>query len=183
MLADGQSRTGYSVNEATYTQSCTGSRAIITCVSGSIANINTYKYPSCIPHTRANCTSPTGANHLEYKTLYKASTNNFTETCQQLSQSLQCLNGVFTGGLTPSLYQYRKCTDQPRMQCLDVRTNNIKDHGETIIGYTASAPGAGQTCNTLKRTLTCYDSKRYSGTILTPQGGLSPSCTDPTPFS
>jgi len=32
-LADGQSRTGYQVNEATYSQSCTDSVGLITCIS------------------------------------------------------------------------------------------------------------------------------------------------------
>lgn len=95
-LADGQSRTGYKIQEATYTQSCDTSVGTITCISGSIANGNIYKYPSCIPHNWANCTTPTTANHLEYKTLYKSNTNSYTQNCQQLSQSLQCLNGVFT---------------------------------------------------------------------------------------
>lgn len=174
-LTDGQSKTGYSIAEATYTQSCTWSKALVTCISWSIANINTYKYPSCIPHTWANCTTPTGANHLEYKILYKSLTNTYTQTCQQLSQNLQCLNGVFTWGITPSLYQYRKCTDQARMQCLDVWTNTIKDHGETIIGYTANTPWPWQTCNTLKKTLTCTNSTR-SGNGTAGQAGLVSGC-------
>ena len=95
-LADGQSRTGYQVAEATYAQSCTASAGLITCISGNVANGNTFKYPSCIPHTWANCTTPTGANHLEYRMLYKSAQATFTQTCQQISQNLQCLNGVFT---------------------------------------------------------------------------------------
>ena len=174
-LADGQSKTGYAVPEATYTQSCTWSAAIVTCISWSIANINTYKYPSCIPHTRANCTTPTGANHLEYRTLYKANHNTYTQTCQQLSQSLQCLNGAFTWGITPSLYHYRQCTDQAWMQCLDVRTNNIMDHGETVVGYAGISPVLGQTCITLQRTLTCTNGT-WSGNGTAGQAWLVTSC-------
>ena len=92
ILPDGQSRTGYQVNEATYTQSCAASLGTITCINGTVANGNIFRYPSCIPHTWANCTTPTGANHLEYKTLYKLGQATYTQTCQQLSQSLQCLN-------------------------------------------------------------------------------------------
>ena len=95
-LADGQSRTGYQIPAATYTQSCAQAVGIITCISGSVANGNIYTYPSCTPHTWANCSSPTGANHLEYKTLYRAGQATFTQTCQQLSQNLQCLDGIFT---------------------------------------------------------------------------------------
>jgi hypothetical protein len=72
ILIDGQSKTGYQVAEATFTQSCVGSAGTITCISGSVAYGNIFKYPSCIPHTWANCATPTGANHLEYRTLYKA---------------------------------------------------------------------------------------------------------------
>lgn len=32
-LTDGQSRTGYQIDEATFTQSCTGSLGLITCIS------------------------------------------------------------------------------------------------------------------------------------------------------
>ncbi|MEI6774554.1 MAG: hypothetical protein WCL18_07400 [bacterium] len=78
--------------EATLTQSCTGTVGTITCVSGSVAYGNIFKYPSCIPHTWANCTTPTGANHLEYRILYKLSQATYTQTCQQLSQNLQCRN-------------------------------------------------------------------------------------------
>lgn len=95
-LADGQSRTGYQVSAATYTQSCTGSVGLITCISGSVVNGNIFKYPNCTPHTRANCTTPTGANHLEYKNLYKTATATYTQSCLQLSQNLQCLDGHFT---------------------------------------------------------------------------------------
>jgi len=96
-LTNGQSKTGYAIPLATFTQTCTGASALLTCTNGTITpNINTFKYPSCTPQTWANCTTPTGANHLEYRTLYKANTNSFTETCQQLSQSLQCLNEHFT---------------------------------------------------------------------------------------
>jgi len=95
-LADGQSRTGYQINEASYTQSCAAAAGTITCISGSIANGNTFKYPSCVSHTWANCTTPVAATHLQYKVLYKLPQATYTQTCQQLSQNLRCLNGVFT---------------------------------------------------------------------------------------
>lgn len=155
ILADGQSRTWYQVSEATYTQSCTGSVGSITCISWSVAYGNIFKYPSCIPHTRANCTTPTGANHLEYKTLYKLSQATYTQTCQQLSQSLQCLNGIFTWWTTPNLFTHATCTDPNRTQCIDIRTNSYKDHGETLVWYTSWTPTLGQTCTTLQKTLTC----------------------------
>jgi len=95
-LADGQSRTGYQIQEATFTQSCASAAGRITCIKGSVANGDIFKYSSCIPHTRSKCIAPTAANHLEYKTLYSATKATYTQTCQQLSQSLQCLNGIFT---------------------------------------------------------------------------------------
>ena len=156
-LMNGQSRTGYQFPEATFTQSCTGAVWIITCVNGSVANGNIFKYPSCIPHTRANCTTPTGANHLEYRTLYKLAQATYTQTCQQLSQNLQCLNWIFTWWTTPNLFTHATCIDPNRAQCIDIRTNSYKDHGETVIWYTTNTPAVGQACTTLKKTLTCYN--------------------------
>ncbi len=182
-LADGQSRTWYQIQEATFTQSCTQAAWTITCISWSVANGNVFVYPSCTPHTWANCTTPTGANHLQYRTLYKANYNTYTQSCQQLSQSLQCLNGIFTGWITPQFYTFATCTDQARAQCIDVRTNpdSYKDHGETVIGYTASTPGLGQTCSTLQRTLTCTNSF-WSGNGNAGQQWLVTSCTNPSSF-
>jgi len=182
-LANGQSRTWYQITWATYTQTCTGAAALLTCTNWVISpDINTFKYASCTPHTWANCTSPTGANHLQYRTLYKANQNTYTQTCQQLSQSLQCLDGTFTGWITPQLYTFASCTSQTRMQCLDAWTNNIMDHGETVIGYAASIPGFGQTCSTLQRTLTCTNSF-WSGNGNAGQQWLVTSCTNPSSFS
>jgi len=77
---------------------------------------------------------------LEHKTLYKAGTANYTQNCNQLSQSLQCLNGAFTGGTTPSLYTFGSCTDTNRSQCVDIWTTSYKDHGETVVGYLSATP-------------------------------------------
>lgn len=183
-LGDGQSRTGYQIPKATFTQSCTWTAWLITCISGSVANGNVFTYPSCIPHTWTGCSTPTGANHLQYKTLYKLNHNTFTQTCQELSQSLQCLNGVFTWGITPRLYTFATCIDTPRAQCIDTRTTpaSYKDHGETVVGYLAAAPGFGQTCSTLQRTLTCTNSFR-SGNGNQGQAGLVTGCTNPSAFS
>ncbi len=178
-LADGQSRTGYQVNQATYTQSCTGSAGIITCISGTVDNGNIFKYPSCIPHTWANCTSPTIANHLDYKTLYTLWTATYTQTCQQLSQNLQCLDGHFTWWTTPNLYTHATCVDPNRAQCIDIRTNGYRDHGETIIWYAATHPSFGQTCSTLQKTLTCTNGTWSWGN----QSSLFTWCTDPWAFS
>lgn len=71
-LTDGESRTGYSIPASTYTQTCAQSKGVITCLSGSVANGNIFKYSSCTEQTRNDCTTPTGANHLQYKLLYKA---------------------------------------------------------------------------------------------------------------
>ena len=96
-LANGVSKIAFQIPEATFTQSCTQAQGTIVCDNGTVTNGNIYKYPSCINHTWANCTTPLVANHLEYKTLYKAGTSTYTQNCSQLSQSLQCLNGIFTG--------------------------------------------------------------------------------------
>lgn len=181
-LADGHSRTWYSIPEATYTQSCHESLGTITCVSGSVAYGDTYKYASCIPHTWTGCTTPTVANHLDFKVLYKAASATYTQSCQQLSQNLQCLNGVFTGVPNASLYSFASCTDPNRAQCVDVRTNSYRDHGEIIIGYAGTTPGIGQTCATQKRTLTCYNGTR-SGNGTFGQVGISTWCTDPSYFT
>ena len=183
-LADGASRTGYQIPAATYTQSCADSVGIITCVSWSIANNlgNVYPYASCTPHIWGNCTTPIAALHLDYKTLYKANHNSLTQTCQQLSQSLQCLDSHFTWGITPSLYTFASCTDQPRSQCVDNRTSpaSYKDHGETLIGYTAkfSIPGDGTTCALRKKTLTCTNGNWLWGN----QSSLFTGCIDSGSF-
>lgn len=182
VLADGQSRTWYQISEATYTQSCTWSVGTITCISGTVAYGNIFKYPSCIPHTWANCTTPTGANHLQYRTLYKAGTASYTQTCQQLSQNIQCLNGVFTWWITPNLYTFANCIDPNRAQCIDSRTSSYKDHGETLVGYTAPSPGIGQTCTTLERSLVCTNGV-WSWNGSQGQAWLITSCTNPPAFS
>ena len=181
-LMNWQSRTGYQVSEATFTQSCTGAAWLITCVNGSIANGNIFKYPSCIPHTRANCTTPTGANHLEYRTLYTLAQATYTQTCQQLSQSLQCLNWIFTWWTTPNLFTHATCVDPNRAQCIDIWTNSYKDHGETLIWYTAALPTLGQTCTTLQKTLTCMNGV-WSWNGSQGQAGLVTWCTNPPAFS
>ncbi len=178
-LTNGVSRTAFMIPEATYTQSCNDAQGTITCDNGTLIGGNTYRYPSCIPHTRAGCTTPTGANHLEYRTLYKAGSSTYTQSCNQLSQSLQCLNGVFTGWVTPRLYTFGMCVDQNRAQCIDIRTSSYKDHGETIIGYQASVPGIWQTCTTLQKTLTCMNGNRSGGT----QASLVTGCTNPVTFT
>ena len=181
-LMNGQSKTWYQISEATFTQSCTGAVWIITCVNGSVANGNIFKYPSCIPHTRANCTTPTGANHLEYRTLYKLAQATYTQTCQQLSQNLQCLNWIFTWWTTPNLYTHATCIDPNRAQCIDIWTNNYRDHGEILIWYTAAIPTQGQTCTTIQKTLTCMNGIwSWNGT----QGqiGLVTWCNNPWAFS
>ncbi|MFA7298754.1 MAG: hypothetical protein WC010_03875 [Candidatus Absconditabacterales bacterium] len=184
-LADGRSRTGYQIPDATYTQSCPSAFGMITCISGVIINNggNIFKYPSCTPHTWANCTTPTTANHLDYKTLYKSATNTYTETCQQLSQSLQCLNAVFTGGTTPGLYTFATCVDTTRAQCIDTRTNpdSFRDHGETLVGYTSNTPGLGQTCATIQKTLTCTNGN-WLGNGPAGQAGLFTGCNPPSAY-
>lgn len=182
VLPDDQSRTWYQVNEATYTKSCTGSLGTITCISGSVANGNIFRYPSCIPHTWANCTTPTGANHLEYRTLYKEGIATYTQTCQQLSQNLQCLNWVFTWWATPNLFTHATCIDPNRAQCIDIRTNSYKNHGETIIWYGASNPTLWQTCTTLQKILTCTNGV-WSGNGNQGQAWLVTWCTNPSAFS
>ena len=182
VLIDGQSKTGYQVPEATFTQSCTGSVGVITCISGSIANGNVFKYQSCIPHTRANCTTPTWANHLEYRTLYKLAQSTYTQTCQQLSQNLQCLNGIFTWWITPNLFTHATCVDPNRTQCIDVWTNSYKDHGEMLVWYTANHPSIGQMCSTMQKTLTCTNGTwAWNGTQW--QAWLVTGCTNPPVFS
>ncbi len=183
-LADGQSRTGYKIPEATYTTSCDEAVGQVTCVSGSLAYGNIFKYPSCIPHTRANCTTPTWAQHLEYRFLYKSPTNTYTESCQLLGQHLQCLNGVFTGWVTPWLYTYATCTDQVRRPCIDQWTTppSYKNHGETLLAYRAPAPTPGNTCQTLRVILTCIDSVR-SGNGTQGQQWLFTGCVQSTPLS
>lgn len=180
-LADGQSRTGYKISEATYTQSCDQAAGQITCINGNIINNlgNIYKYASCTPQIWDDCTTPIGADHLEFKTLYRANHNSLTQSCQQLGQNLQCLDGVFTGGVTPRLYNFGSCTDTNRAQCIDIRTNSFRDHGETLIGYAANYPSIWQTCSTLQRTLTCMNSTRSWGN----QNTLFTWCTNPPAFS
>lgn len=157
VLVDGQSRTGYQIPEATFSQTCAQAAGQISCVSGSVANGNIFKYRSCTPHTRNNCTTPTTANHLQYKTLYKSNQNTYTQNCQQLSQSLQCLNWTFTWGTSWYLFTYATCTNQNRSQCIDERTSpaSFKDHGESIVWYTTNHPGIGQSCYSGQKTLTC----------------------------
>lgn len=179
ILIDGVSRTAYQIPEATYTQSCLEAQGTIRCDYGTLVDGNIFKYPSCIPHTRSNCTTPTLANHLEYKTLYKASQSTYTQTCQQLSQTLQCLNGIFTGGTHPELYTKGSCVDSNRSQCIDTRTNSFKDHGETIVGYASSNPVLWQTCTTLQRTLTCINGTRSGGN----QATLNRTCANPPSFA
>ena len=185
-LADGRSRTGYQIPEATYTQSCPETFGMITCISGTIINNggNIFKYPSCIPHMWSNCTTPMAANHLEYKTLYKANHNTLTQSCQQLSQSLQCLDTHFTWWTTPWLYTFASCTDQTRAQCIDTRTTptSFKDHGELLIGYTANHPWLGQTCATIQKTLTCSNGT-WSWNGSAGQAWLVTWCTNPGAFS
>ncbi len=181
-LADGQSRTGYQINEATYTQSCDAAAGTITCTNWVLNNGNTFKFASCIPHVRNNCTTPLTGNHLEYKTLYKASQATYTQSCQQLSQSLQCLNGIFTWGITPNLFTFGSCVDPTWAQCIDTRTSSYRDHGETITAYISLNPSPGQTCTTLQKTLTCYNGTR-SGNGTQQQAGLFTGCTDPNTFA
>ena len=178
-LVDGQSRTWYQISEASYTQSCAAAAGTITCINGSIANGNTFKYPSCVPHTWANCTTPIAATHLDYKVLYKLPQATYTQTCQQLSQNLRCINGVFTGWTNPALYTRATCVDPNRAQCVDVWTNSYRDHGESLIWYTANHPALGQTCTTLQKTLTCTNGLWSWGT----QSSLYTWCTDPASFT
>jgi len=182
-LTDGQSRTGYYLSGATFTQSCAQSAALLRCTSGSISpSINIFKYPSCTQQTWANCTTPTQANHLEYRLLYRSPTNTHTQTCQQLSQNLQCLNGVFTWWTTPSAYIYTWCITQNWAQCLEVRTNTIRNHGEVILWYTTNTPPLGHTCSTLQKNLICTNGTR-SGNGNAWQAWLVSSCTNPPAFS
>ncbi len=178
-LANGVSRIAYEIPQATYTKSCTQAMGSISCDNGVVINGNIYKYMSCIPHDREDCTTPTPANHLEYKTLYKAAQSTSTQSCLALGQSLQCLDGVFTGWVNPQLHTFASCEDINRPQCIDVRTSSYKDHGETIIGYTASTPSLGKTCETMKRTLSCFNGTRSGGN----QNSLLPTCTNPASFA
>ncbi len=182
ILINGDSRTAYSIPEATYTQSCEDARGTITCTNWTVINGNTYKYPNCIDHTWSNCTSPTWANHLEYRRLYSAWTATYTQSCWDLSKNLQCLNGVFTGVPNAHIYTHGTCTDPNRVQCINTRTNTYRDHGEAIVWYLATSPWIGQTCATLSRTLTCYNGTR-SGNGTTQQAGLFTGCTNPPSFS
>jgi len=177
-LADGQSRTGYKVNEATFTQSCTGSAGLITCISGSVANGNIFKYPSCIGHSWSGCMMPTGANHLEYRTLYKLGTATYTQTCQQLSQSLQCFNWVFTWWITPRLYTFGSCTNTARAQCINIRNNSYVNHLWTIFAYTAQQVPGNQSCNNVKITLTCMNWSWFSWSNQVNQNSLHSSCSN-----
>ena len=178
-LTNGDARTAYSIPEATYTQSCEDARWAITCTNGTVINGNIYKYGTCIEHTRNNCTTPTGALHLGYAYLYSANTATYTQSCDELKQNLQCLNGVFTGWTNPSIYTFASCTDPNWRQCIDIWTNSYKDHGETVIWYLATSPWLGSTCATLQRTLTCYDSTRSGGNQTT----MFSSCTNPPSFA
>lgn len=178
-LVNGVSRIAFQIPEATFTQSCADAQWTIVCDNGTVTNGNIYKYPSCIPHMRSGCTTPVVANHLEYKTLYKASTSNYTQNCSQLSKSLQCLNGIFTGWTTPSLYSFGSCTDPNRSQCVDIWTTSYKDHGETVIGYLSTTPTIWQTCTSLQKTLTCMNGTRSGGV----QTSLVTGCTNPAVFS
>lgn len=178
-LVNGVSRTAYQIPEATFTQSCEDAQWSIFCDNGTVTNGNIYKYPSCITHTWTGCAIPVVANHLEHKTLYKAGTANYTQNCNQLSQSLQCLNGAFTGGTTPSLYTFGSCTDTNRSQCVDIWTTSYKDHGETVVGYLSATPTIWQTCTSLQKTLTCINGTRSGGT----QTPLVTWCTNPSPIA
>lgn len=182
-LTDGQSRTWYYLSWATFTQSCAQSAALLKCTSGSISpSINIFKYASCTQPTWANCTTPIAANHLETKLLYRSPSNTYTQTCQQLGQNLQCLNGIFTWWTNPSAYIYTGCITQNRAQCLDIRSNTIRNHGEVILWYTATSPTLWQTCSTLQRNLICTNGVR-SGNGNAWQAWLVTSCTNPPAFS
>ena len=171
-LTNGHSLTGYSSPDATYTQSCTGLQGIITCNNGTLTNGNTYRYQSCTPHTWANCSTPRTGNHLENKLLYKLSQATYTQTCQQVSQSFQCLNGSFTGP-NISLFPYGTCTDVAWQPCINTWTNTYVAHGGTIIGYTN--PSA-QNCQSAQVTLTCQNQQWMSGSTVMNQANLFPSC-------
>ncbi len=189
-LQDWHSLTGYSNTQATYTQSCSQLVGTITCVSWTVVNGNTYKYPSCTPHTWANCTSPVSANHLAYKILYKIGQATPTFSCQQASQNFQCINWAFTG-FQVNQYSFGSCTSQNRNQCINTRTNTYVNNGQSITAYTGSQVPAGQMCHSI--TLTCINwtwsgwnqaslypicSSLAAPTWVTPTW-VTPTCTNP----
>lgn len=178
-LTNGVSRIAYEIPEASYTKSCAQAMGSITCDNGVVTNGNIYKYPSCITHEWDDCTTPVMADHLQYKTLYKSAQSNYTQSCLALSQSLQCLDWVFTWWVNSQLYTFASCEDTNLAQCIDTRTNSYRDHGETIFGYTASSPGIWATCETMKKTLQCVNGNWSGGN----QNSLVPSCTNPSIFA
>jgi len=154
-LTDGASITGYRLPEANYTESCDQLQGILYCRNGSLGNAgNTYKYPTCIPHTWKNCTGPTGANHLEWKFLYTADTATYTQDCRSLSKNFQCIDGKFTGSKVDQ-YTSATCEDKERLDCVDVWTNSYYHHLDAIYGYTSSSSSISKSCEDLKVPLTC----------------------------
>ncbi|HCB51841.1 TPA: hypothetical protein DEP21_04740 [Patescibacteria group bacterium] len=173
-MNDGDAVTGYRLAEATYTESCDQLKGTLYCINGSLGNAgNTYKYPTCIPHTWKNCTGPTGANHLEWKYLYKADTASYTEDCRTLSKQFQCIDGSFTGSNVDK-YTEDSCEDQEWVDCIDIWTNSYNHHLDVIYGYTSSSSNTTQSCQDLKVPLTCYNGTWSGGD----QKQLSKDCKD-----
>lgn len=101
-------------------------------------------------------TSPANALHrVGRATLYKSTQATPTATCDQLSKSLQCINGTFSG---VNEYPYATCQDNNnRRPCIDKRTNNFFPNLYHMNGYTQQQSSTMQACSAFQIQLQCID--------------------------
>lgn len=175
-IAHGSSRTFFTQETATGTNSCNSYAQTRTCTNGTLSGGSEYTKTSC---TAGACVidGATIANGSS-TTAYFAQNIPRTEQCSAYAITRTCTNGALSGS---SAYKYRTCTPAPTGACaLD---NALLLTGTAATFYSTSTAPLGASCGSYQQTRTCtnsvlsgtatYNRASCSDTAACTQGGVT----------
>ncbi|RJR14300.1 peptidoglycan-binding protein [Candidatus Parcubacteria bacterium] len=181
VLQVGQSRTFYKNSSAPYGSSCQS--AVRICQSNGVVTGDTaYSAANCTADTTPDdCTIPASgsvatssvSHGIGYK-FYSASTVSAGQSCDSISQTRMCNNGVFSGS---SVYSHSSCTVA---QSCTVGGVTLR-HNESRVFYSASTvtQASGQQCSSIGQLRTCNNGVLSgSNTYSSPNCDVSRHCTE-----
>lgn len=157
-VAHGKTTKAYSQNEVGCGSSC--AQKTITCNNGALsgADLNTFKFGSCIVKACENCELASGDSlvHGTSAYIYSVAESTCTQSCNSFRARASCSNGVITG-VDAKVYKYTSCAAKTCKTC-KLPCGSTLSSGGSRSCYKKSAPSfCGESCLNESMVFKCDD--------------------------
>jgi len=179
-LPDTEHIDAYSINQATWTETCEDNLWILVCNNGDLVARdagwiiypdwaeNHFIYPSCVDTDWANCSADWHiVSHNSQLTIYKLAESTFDTMCADTYIDVTCRDwNFYIGGGTELAdldeYQYFSCEERRFVDCVHPWERRFVRNWESIIWYSNIQSNTMEECSDMREELTCWDWNFYN---------------------